>query len=36
MLSDKSMQSRLDETSRQMQTQHGPTKAAKILNDLLS
>ena len=36
MLSDKSMQSRLDETSRQMQTQHGPTKAAKILNDLLT
>jgi len=36
MLSDKSMQSRLDETSRKMQSQHGPTKAAKILNELLS
>jgi len=36
MLSDQSMQSRLVETSRHMQGQHGPTKAASILNDLLS
>ena len=36
MLRDKSMQKRLDMTSRQMQSQHGPTKAAKILNELLS
>ena len=36
MLNDKSMQSRLNMTSRQMQNQHGPTKAAKILNELLS
>jgi UDP:flavonoid glycosyltransferase YjiC (YdhE family) len=36
MLNDKSMQSRLNETSRHMQSQHGPTKAAKILNELLS
>ena len=36
MLNDKAMQSRLNETSRQMQSQHGPTKAAKILNEILS
>ena len=36
MLNDKSMQSRLNMTSRQMQNQHGPTKAAKILIELLS
>ena len=36
MLSDESMQSRLDETSRHMQSQNGPTKAASILNELLS
>jgi len=27
---------RLDETSRHMQSQHGPTKAANILNELIS
>ena len=36
MLNDKSMQSRLDETSQHMKKEHGPTKAAKILNELLS
>ena len=35
MLSDKLMRSRLNETSHQMQSQHGPTKATKILNHLL-
>ena len=36
ILTDKSMQSRLEETSLHMQSQHGPTKAASILNELLA
>ena len=35
MLGDELMQSRLNETSRQMQSQHGPTKATKILNQII-
>jgi UDP:flavonoid glycosyltransferase YjiC (YdhE family) len=34
-LSDAAMQARLAATSKHMQSQHGPTKAAQILNDML-
>jgi UDP:flavonoid glycosyltransferase YjiC (YdhE family) len=34
MLTDKSMKSRLKRTSEQMRKQHGPSKAAKIIDRL--